>query len=1784
MITLTNYKITAQIHESFNSLVYRGIQLEGETPVMLKVLKADYPTPAQLTRYKQEYEINRSLNIDGVAKVYSLENYQNTLVMSLEDFGGSSLSILITEHKFSLLQFLEMAVNITAILGEIHATNIIHKDINPSNIVLNPETGQVKIIDFGLSTVLTRESTTLKNPNVLEGTLAYMSPEQTGRMNRSLDYRTDFYSLGATFYELLTHQLPFESTDALELVHYHIAKQPTPPHQINPEIPKVVSDLVMKLLAKTAEQRYQSAWGIKADLEECLTQLQSFGSISEFPLGRQDILDKFQISQKLYGREQEVETLLAAFERVAGENIEVASSGKRAVEMMLVAGYSGIGKSSLVQEIYKPITKQKGYFISGKFEQYQRNIPYWAAIKAFQELVRQLLTETESQLEQWKEKINAALGENGGIIVEVIPEVEMIAGKQPEVVSLPPAEAQNRFNFVFQKFIRVFAQKEHPLVMFIDDLQWADGASLKLMQLLMTAAESEYLFFLGAYRDNEVSPSHPLMITIDEIRKNGTTVNSIRISALKEVHINQLIVDTLKCERERSLPLTKLVIAKTQGNPFFVNEFLKSMYAEKLLTFNIQQVSWQWNLEQIKERGFTDNVVELMAGKITKLPEATQEVLKVAACIGNQFDLKILANSIENSLTEVALSLRNATVEGLIVPLSDTYKSVELEVTPLDLKAELIVEYKFIHDRVQQAAYSLIPDRQKSLVHQQVGRSLLQNTPFSQREEKIFDIVNQLNFDPQLIDNQSEKNELAELNAIAGQKALASAAYESAFKYLTFGIELLAEASWQTDYNLTVKLYAEAAKAAQLVGEFDRMENLAAVALQQAKTLLDSAGIYETKIAALTTQSRRVELVKLGIDVLKLLGVDLPEAPNLSDIQQAMATTNAALSGRKIEDLIDLPLMVEPAPQAAMRILSSLFAPAYQVAPALLPLIACQMVNLSIKYGNTNNSPFGYAGLGVILNGGFQDMESSYQYGQLAMRVLQQLNFVEVKAKTFHLVAGFTIHVKAHIRECFDIFLAGYQSGIVMGDFSFAGEAANVRCQYLYLSGMELVSVEREIAIYDKAMADIKQKTSIKYNRMTWQAVLNLLSPCDNPCRLDGEVCNEEAFLAECLEMGDRAGTAYVYIMQLILCYIFKDYPQALENAIKGEPYLDGLTGIFSVPNFYFYDSLNRLSLYPVAANAEKEQYLEKVVSNQEKMKVWADNAPMNFQHKYDLVAAEQARVTGDISKAMADYDCAIKGARKGLYTQEEAISYERAAEFYLALGREEIGEIYMKKAHYCYQLWGAKHKLQHLEKAYPYLQPRTSESTTRTTLSSRTTSGSNSSQVLDFATVMRAAQAISGEIVLEKLLSKLIKLAIENAGAQKGFLLLFDRGELKIEAALEIANNEVSVLQSVPISHSNLLPITVVNYVTRTQLDVVLNDAVNEGLFTKDPYVLENSPKSISCNAILNQGKLIGILYLENNLATSAFTTDRLEVLKIISSQAAISLENALLYQTLEQKVEERTAQLAEANSHLAEANQEITVLNERLKADNIRMSAELDVTRRLQKMLLPREQELSQVEGLEIAGFMEPADEVGGDYYDVLQHNGSVKIGIGDVTGHGLESGVLMIMAQTAIRTLLTNNEADPVNFLNIVNRTLFDNATRMSCEKNMTLALLDYQDNILRLSGQHEEVIIVRADGEVEQIDTMDLGFIIALEPDIADFVSSTDIELHSGDVVVLYTDGITEAFDMDREQYGLERLIEVVCECREESAEAIKEAAIADVRRHIGKQKVYDDITIVVIKQK
>ncbi|MBD2185538.1 AAA family ATPase [Aerosakkonema funiforme] len=1799
MLKIDGYLILSQVYESTNSLVYRAIRQQDNQPVILKVLKEDYPTASELTRYKQEYEITRHLNLDGVIKVYSLEPLQRTLVMILEDFGASSLKQLMNKSKAAgqqmlLTECLAIAIKITETLGHIHSSNVIHKDINPANIAYNPKTRVLKLIDFGISTQLTRENPTLKNPHILEGTLAYISPEQTGRMNRYLDYRTDFYSLGVTFYELLTGQLPFETNDALELVHCHIAKQPVPPDRFkiqksklkndelnkSQKIPKVVSDIVMKLMAKTAEERYQSAWGIKADLEECLTQLQTKGNISAFPLAAKDISDKFQISQKLYGREAEVETLLAAFERVAGESQKSKAKSqkngrqsqilntKSQIEMMLVAGYSGIGKSSLIAEIHKPNSQLRGYFTEGKFDQFQRNIPYSAIVSAFKELVRQLLTESEAQLNLWREKLLVAFGENGQVIIDVIPEVELIVGKQPPVPDLGLSESKNRFNLVFQKFIRAFCAKEHPLVIFLDDLQWADSATLKLIELMMTDTDMQYLFLIGAYRDNEVSPTHPLMMTLDKLRNLGATINFITLSPLKIEHTTRLIADTLHDNIERVKPLAELVMRKTGGNPFFVNQFLKTLHAERLIEFNFQSYAWKWDIARIDSQNITDNVVELMIGKLKKLPSSTQQILYLASCVGASFDLNTISIVCEKSKEVVFSDLIVAVQSGLILPISE-------------LDANLLIQdYKFLHDRVQQAAYALIDQSQKKVVHLQIGRLLLQNTAAANLSDKVFEIVDHLNLAVELVSDRTEQNEIVKLNLMAGQKAKAAAAYAGAIAYLNAGLKLLSADSWQSDYELTLALYEEAAEAAYLSGDFEQMEKLALVLLNRTKTVLEKVKVYDVKIQAAGAQGNFKEAIKIGLQVLKLLGLTLPEQPTQLEIQKAFQETALLYVGQEIESLINLPEITEPEPQAAIYILSSISAAAYIAAPELMLLIVLSMVDLSIKFGHCTWSAFSYAAYGLILCGVIQDIELGYKFGKLSLNLVEHFNPKRGKSRALEVLGAHVMHWKEHFKETLPIVSEGYQNGVETGEFEFAGYCAFFCCDHSYFIGHELTSLEGKMATYGNAIRQIRRENPFNWVAMFRQAVLNLLGRSKNPRFLIGDAYNEEEWLPLAMQANDRLGLHLLYLNKLILSYLFGEYSLAIENALRAEEYLDGVIAMVVVPIFHFYDSLVHLAVFADGSNSEQEAWLNRINLNQEKMQKWAHHAPMNFLHKFDLVEAEKARVLGQVVAAMDFYERAIKGARDNGFIQEEALAYELAAKFYQARGMDKFAQTYMKEAHYGYVRWGAKAKVEDLEVKYPYLLPKSSPANNLTfshTINNPniTTTGSQSASALDLATVMKASQAISGEILLDKLLTKLMKILMENAGAQTGYLILETEGKLQIEACGEVDSDNITVLQSIPLE--NRLPIAIINYVVRTKETVVLNDATGEGNFTNDPYIKQHQTKSLLCAPLIDRSQLSGIVYLENNLTTGAFTPNRLSVLQLLSGQAAISIENARLYQTLDDKVKERTAQLAKAN-------QEITALNELLKAENFRMRSELEVTKQLQQMILPKQSELESIEGLEITGFMEPADEVGGDYYDILQRDGKVKIGIGDVTGHGLESGVLMLMTQTAVRTLQESDRTDPVQFLDILNRTIYGNAQRINPYRNLTLTLLDYANGTLRISGQHEEIIIVRASGELERIDTRNLGFPIALEEDIADFISSEEVQLNSGDVVVLYTDGVTEAFDIDRHQYGLERLCEIVKCNHSFSAAEIRQAIVDDLRRHIGSQKIFDDITLVVLKQK
>ncbi|UNU26786.1 trifunctional serine/threonine-protein kinase/ATP-binding protein/sensor histidine kinase [Microcoleus vaginatus] len=1509
---LSQYQIHSTLHEGIETIIYRGQIPSHQDTTVLKILKAEYPTLDAITRIKHEYRIRQHLDHPGLVKVISLETFDNRLGLLLEDFEGESLDRLMSRQKLEVITCLRFGIQLIKTLEYLHLQKIIHKDIKPSNIIINSQTGIIKLTDFGIASRLTKENPQINNINSLVGTFAYMSPEQTGRMNRTLDYRTDFYSLGITLYEMLTGQLPFMSNDPLEIVYSHIASQAIVPHQINSEIPPAISQIVMKLMAKNAEQRYQSAGGLLADLEICLNHLETTGQIVDFTPGNLDILSQLLIPQKLYGRETQVSQLLAAFERVANPCEEISSPSQ--IELILVSGYAGIGKSAVVSEIQKPITRQRGYFISGKFDQFKRNIPYASLIQAFQSLIQQLLAENSKKIQDWQHQLLAALGNAGQVIIDVIPELELVIGKQPAVPELAPTEAQNRFNRLFKEFIHVFAQKEHPLVIFLDDLQWSDSATLKLMELLATDPDSKYLLLIGAYRDREVSSTHPLMQTVEYLEQTGTLINKFVLQPLSLAQVTELISETLN-DSERIHPLAELIWNKTGGNPFFVTQLLNTLYQEQLLKFDFSRLlstgikgQWQWNIEEIQAIGITDkSVVELVASRIQKLPEITREVLKLAACVGDNFTLDVLSTVNAKSPSVTATELWDALQAGLILPLNESY------LIPLFLDRESAVNlnfnssrvgYKFLHDRVQQAAYSLIPDDEKKATHLSIGKLLLENTPPDKVEERIFDIINQLNVGIDCLTQQSEKDELAELNLIAGHKAKAANAYEPAVKYLNVGISLLAPDSWVANYNMTLRLYVETLEAEYLNTNFEQAEVLAEVVLRSAKDQLDIVKVYQLKILFYQAQSQMLKAVETGLEVLEMLGINLLD-------QQTIAVPKLP----RIEELENLPVMTDPYQLAAMEILTALYPPAYIAKPEIVSSLVLTMVNLCIDRGHSALATFPYTLYGTILCGVEGDIEAGYYAGLIALKLLEQFNATQQKAKVYVMFNGHIRIWKESTKNTLAAFLEGRSFGLESGDLEWAIYNSKHYIANLFLVGEPLDFVKEKQTIYMEFLIKNKHEFAIGYAKI-WQIIASSLrSKTAEQVRLVSGRLDEPAVMSRWQKENNRMSLFAAYVAKLMLLYLFKDYAPAVARGKLAAEYADGAIGLITVGVHNFYYSLALLAHYPHSDNQEAS--LAIVNSNQQLMKKWAYHAPMNYQHKYELVEAEKARVINDKLAAMDYYDLAIKGAAANGYIHEEALAYELAGEFYQSLDKEISARAYLTKAYYAYIRWGATAKVKDLEARYHYLVERHQDAIHKNVISTAQTT-MNNSLVLDFSTVLKASQAVSSEIILSRLLEKLVQLVKENAGAQKVLFLAKTGNQLFIEAGLTGQFNDVTVLQSIPIAESDLLPISLINYVERTQKYLVLDDATRADQFQFDPYIATNQPLSILVLPIIHQGNLTGIFYLENNLTKGAFTSDRLEILGILSAQAAISLENARFYSVLETRVAQRTENLHTALEEL--------------------------------------------------------------------------------------------------------------------------------------------------------------------------------------------------------------------------------------------------------------------------
>ncbi|MBD2635222.1 AAA family ATPase [Limnothrix sp. FACHB-881] len=1500
---IAGYTITEQLYWGSRTAVYRAVQDGDQRSVVLKVLLSDYPTFGELVQFRNQYAIAKNLNFPGIIHPLTLQPFGNGYVLVMEDWGGLSLNQYLQQHKLNWVEVLKIALQLTTILHDLHQQRVIHKDIKPANILIDPESKEIKLIDFSIASLLPKETQEIQNPNILEGTLAYLAPEQTGRMNRGIDYRADYYALGATLYQLLTGQLPFIANDPLEILHCHIAKTAQPVDQVNPSVPRIVGSIVVKLMAKNAEDRYQSALGLQHDLQQCLSQWETTGTIALFELGQRDLSDHFLIPEKLYGREAEVKTLLKSFERVS----------QGASELMLVAGFSGIGKTAVVNEVHKPITQQKGYFIKGKFDQFNRNIPLSAFVQALRDLMGQLLSESDSQLAEWKAQILKAVGENGQVLIEVIPELEQVIGQQPIAPELSGSAAQNRFNLLFQRFIQVFTTANHPLVIFLDDLQWSDSASLQLLKVLMES--SGYLLMLGAYRDNEVSPVHPLMLTIGELEKANLTVNTITLLPLSLEHTNCLVADTLKCSRKLSKPLTQLVDRKTQGNPFFTTQFLKALHEDGYIVFDRDQGYWQCDIAQVNALALTDDVVEFMALQLQKLPTATQEVLKLAACIGAQFDLQTLAIVAERSQTETATVLWRALQEGLVIPITQVYKFFQSEeVEQIEAQNHANPAYRFLHDRVQQAAYSLIPQVRKQATHLKVGQLLLNSTPQEELEVAVFDIVNHLNIGIDTDPYSVSVIQLAELALLAGMKAKISVAYQASIEYFNIGLQRLSQEIWDSHYHLMLNLYREKAECSYLVGEFSTSETLLNYILEWITDPLDTAQIYSILMTQrMTLGTNMLSSVEAGIKGLAVLEMVLPtdenELKSLVEVERQQVQTN--ISQVSVQALLNLPEMTEPVQQSCMKLLAILYSASYLAGNQLLNLLTTlRMVNLSLRYGRAESSSFAYCCYGMML--AFEgNYPSAYEFGKVALDIDRVFKNTQFMAKNNNHFAHIINPFSRPLAENIPLYKQSAELCAESGDLVFGAWAIIFLIWSHLLKGTPLLSVQEEIQKYFGYVEKTNDQNMLCVFQLQKQFVRELIDDITEDKTLTAPGYFEHPFFQLWQQSHFNVAISWYGFLVLQRAYFKGDYAQVLAISETLQDTLPANMGFFPIIVYHTYYPLSLAAIYADVNEETQLAYYQQIQEHQKLLEKWAEACPNNFLHKYYLVTAELVRLSGDRSSAVDLYDRAILLAQKNEFIQEEALANELTAKFYLDWGKEKIAESYMQEAYYRYAHWGAKAKVNDLEERYPQLlqpilQAANQRLTVLETLSSlsaptysihstpHTYSTNNINQTLDLAALLQISQTFASMIALDELLKKLTQAMLENSGADGCALMLCedDRWQVRV-----MANAKQVALQAVPLEDNSTVPTKLIHYVKNTSMTVVVDDLKTELPVIGD-YLVQHQPKSVLCLPIFSQGNLNAILYLENRSTSGAFTSDRITVLNFLCTQAAISLENARLYQ----------------------------------------------------------------------------------------------------------------------------------------------------------------------------------------------------------------------------------------------------------------------------------------------
>lgn len=1512
MLELAGYKVGDIAYNSSRTTICHGVRNSDNKKVLIKFHNNEHPTIEDLISIKREYMIASKNYGDNVIKVYEAINCKNSIAIVFEDFGAQSLAELLKTKKLDLKKKLFVAVNIAEALVQVHKQGVVHKDINPFNIVWNFETDEIKLIDFGISSELMDKGHI--NPNKFEGTCLYVSPEQTGKINRIVDFRSDLYSAGVTFYEIFTGKPPFEG-DELEIIYSHIAKMPLEPKFVCNEIPSTISDIIMKLLSKNAEDRYKTASGLKSDLQYCLENIYSSGKINNFLIAQKDVSNRFEIPQKLYGREND----LIKIKNLLNGSIE------NHIRMLIVSGYPGVGKTAIIEEVSQEFFCKGSRFISGRFSQFERNNPYSAVKTAFGTLIKNLLLEN-NKLDFWRCCLEKALGTNAGILAEIIPELELIIGKQPEIGKIEPIEENARIKSVLISFIKVFTDKDNRLILFLDDLQWSDLSSINLLKYLLSSDEIENFIVIGLYRDNEVKDDHPLLSMLNEVKENSDIADLVynyHLEPLQESAVNQLIAETLNSDPNDTLILTNYIYQKTKGNPFFTYQLLKTLYENGLFWFDEDNSNWQWRIEDIKNVQISDNVADFLIQNLLLLPSKTLNILKLASCVGNYFDLKIIWEICDDRIG-FSDALQTAIKKEYIISVDNNHRFLNFEEENC-LNSNIRMVFRFNHSRIQQSLYSLVSDKEKEIIHYRIGKVLLR--PYDDRiiyGSKLFEITNHLNLGKNIITDKEERLQLLDLNFKAGQKAKRNLAYVIAKNYYATGLKVLSDDDWREFPEKLFELSLKHVEACYLSGDIDNILSLCDNTLELATCNIERAMVYELKAKILdhTGEDREiiVDEIKKG---LILLGMDLPADPKEIDSQvvAGIAKMQSYLANNSIEELVNLPEIKDENLIMVIKLLFQLTPIAFEFYPPLYTLIKLKMFDAAINFGTTEVLCKNFAECGMILGPVLGDYDSAYKFNILAFSLIDRFKSDRLKSSTFFIYATFISHWKKHFSEGLKYYDLSINYGMKTGDILHAFWSTYYKLDHLFSTGINLDDYKLKL---DKA-----EELIISHKTTLFIPILMMMKHVVNQFQSAYNLACENSILESISKTNNMTAAFKFGQFNVMINYILGNYEIAQKWVEYTERYLQAATGLFGTADYLMFSSLCYIKKFEKQSE-DKNNLLEKINTNLKSLKVWSENCPENFGHKYYIVAAELARIQNNTLENITDlYKKSLDSIAPAEFINIKAVINEIIAEFWFSRSEKTIGNTFIKEAIYFYNLWGAYIKADSLESKYSnfsneinHLNSLSRKRLTGEAYITKKTSNHSSTLNLDIMSILKSTQAISNEIKVDKLLKVLMDVIIENTGAQKGCVLFknVNDGEFYVEAVKKDGADDIIITDSLALSESSEFCTEIVQYVIRTHEIIVVSNAMKNSFYKNYDYIKRMCAKSILCVPIIYQNDLNGIIYLENNLVENAFDCQRIEIIQILSSQIAISVEKAQLYEKMEEKVYERTRQLALANYKLKE------------------------------------------------------------------------------------------------------------------------------------------------------------------------------------------------------------------------------------------------------------------------